>query len=420
MRLVLFGALLSLAAATVGMTRHLRDLSARSQTVLASPVYGPGIVGVGGDAVTIPGSFAVPVVDAVDRGETLSGVFARLGLGLDESRAAALAVARFIEPRRLRAGSPFTAYLGPGEQLERVIFRASNEGEVQVSRAATGWTSQQRLFERERRITTVAGVLETALETSMRAAGAPAEVAHRLGDVFQWDLDFARDLRLGDRFHVVYEEIWLDGSRSGVGSVLAATYENRGRRFEAYRFDGGYYDGDGRPLRKQFLRSPLEFARVTSRFTHSRFHPVLKVYRPHLGVDYGAPTGTPVRATANGVVISASWTKDGGKTIKLRHPNSYATAYLHLSRYAAGIAPGVRVQQSQVIGFVGSTGLATAPHLDYRVTQAGRYINPLELKSEPVPPLSAARLETFLAARGDLRQRLAPPPQLAGGPVAGR
>jgi murein DD-endopeptidase MepM/ murein hydrolase activator NlpD len=177
---------------------------------------------------------------------------------------------------------------------------------------------------------------------------------------------------------------------------------------EAYRFgdDGGYYDSEGRPLRKLFLRSPLRFSRITSRFTGRRFHPVLKTYRPHYGVDYGAPTGTPVRVTANGVVRSAGWDRGGGNTVKVRHPNGYLTAYLHLSKFAGGIRAGRRVSQGEVIGYVGSTGLATGSHLDYRIQRDGRWINPLTLDNEPAAPISEEQLPEFLAWRDELRSAL--------------
>jgi murein DD-endopeptidase MepM/ murein hydrolase activator NlpD len=249
-------------------------------------------------------------------------------------------------------------------------------------------------------------------------AGAPAELAFAMAEVLQWDLDFNRDLRRGDRFEVLFEEVFLDGRARGVGDVLALTYQNRGQLLEAYRFgdEPAYYDGDGRPLQKMFLRSPLPFTRVTSRFSHRRFHPVLKTYRPHYGVDYGAPVGTPVRATARGTVLSAGWSGGGGKMVKLRHANGYLTAYLHLSGFAAGIRAGARVAQGDVIGYVGATGLATAAHLDYRVQHGGRWIDPMELKGVEAEPLGQGDLQAFAAWRDALRESLASGAQPRFGP----
>ncbi len=230
-----------------------------------------------------------------------------------------------------------------------------------------------------------------------------------MADVLQWDLDFNRDLRLGDRFEVLFERILLDGEFHKVGSILALSYDNGSRTLEAYKFGGkgGHYDGEGRPLRKLFLRSPLRYSRVTSGFSSRRFHPVLKRYRPHYGVDYGAPVGTPVRVTGNGVVRFAGWDSGGGKTVEVRHPNGYLTAYLHLSRFAQGVRPGARVVQGEVIGYVGSTGLSTGPHLDYRMQRNGRWINPQAFKSEPAPPIAPQELSRFEAVRDGYRQALA-------------
>ncbi|MFQ5350912.1 MAG: peptidoglycan DD-metalloendopeptidase family protein, partial [Thermoanaerobaculia bacterium] len=254
----------------------------------------------------------------------------------------------------------------------------------------------------------MAGALRGSLEGSIRRAGGSPVVAYEMADVLQWDLDFNRDLRAGDRFEIVYEEVFLDGTFESIGDILALRYDNDGRLHEAYRFGDppGYYDGEGRPLRKMFLRSPLRYSRVTSRFSGKRFHPVLKRYRPHYGVDYGAPTGTPARVTGSGTVVFAGWDGGGGRTVKVRHPNGYLTAYLHLSRFAAGIRKGRRVAQGDTIGYVGSTGLANGSHLDYRVQLNGRWVNPLAMKVEPAPPIPDDQLAGFVDRRDRLRRAL--------------
>ena len=191
----------------------------------------------------------------------------------------------------------------------------------------------------------------------------------------------------------------------GYGPVVAASYVNRGKTFSAVRYAVGgghpsFYDEHGSPLRKQFLRAPLRFSRITSRYSLARLHPILGVRVPHWGIDYGAPVGTPVMATADGVVASAGWNGGGGNAIELRHTGGYITTYMHLSRFAAGIRPGVRVEQAQVIGYVGATGLATGPHLDYRVTQNGRHLNPLRIGRDPAPPLLRDELPVFIEWAG--------------------
>lgn len=352
----------------------------------------------------------VPVALEVRRGQTLSEVFDELGLDQRDAFAAVEAATRHLDPRRLRAGNRYLAFLSAEATVERVVFPLEARGRLWVERAGDRWQGRFDPYRIETREVQVAGTLQSALESAMRDAGAPNTLAFQLADVFQWDLDFNRDLRTGDRFQIAFTSEWVEGRPHRVGPIRAAVYENRGQSYEAYQFgdEGGYYDAEGRPLQKQFLRSPLPFSRVTSGFTNRRFHPVLKVYRAHHGVDFGAPSGTPVRVTASGVVTLAAWTAGGGgRTVKVRHPGDYETAYLHLSRYAAGMAPGRRLRQGDVIGYVGASGLATAPHLDYRAKHRGRYMDPLRLGGVPAPPLSAAELPQFLAVRDELRARLA-------------
>ena len=362
------------------------------------------------DRVTCPtecdfsfGSF--PVLVTLESGETVDELLGDLGLNGQERFEVVGALAEHVELRRVRPGLEVIGYLSAGEtqQLEVLVQR---KGRVFLEPSDDGWTSRWVPFHETLEERAMEGIIAGSLVGALDEAGAPVDVAYRMADVLRWDVDFNRDLRTGDRFNVVYEDIYLDGVRDRTGSVVGLVFWNRGRRLEAYRFEDGYYDAEGRPLQKMFLRSPLPFSRVTSRFSNRRFHPVLKTYRPHYGVDYGAPTGTPVRATANGVVSFAAWDKGGGRVVKVRHPNDYLTAYLHLSKFGAGIKSGVRVQQGQVIGYVGSSGLATGPHLDYRVQRRGRWIDPLSIKAVPADPIPTDALPQFLVWRDQLRDRL--------------
>jgi murein DD-endopeptidase MepM/ murein hydrolase activator NlpD len=344
-------------------------------------------------------------------GETLSSVLLRLGLGAEESHAASLAAARHVDPRQLRAGTPWNAYFAPDGSLERFEMVLAGRGELAVDRGPQGWVPHWQEFARQTRVRSVRGQLDGSLEASVARSGAAPELAYRLADVLQWDLDFSRDLRRGDEFRILYEELLVEGHEPRPERVLAVAYgQSRGRQLEAYYFGegetAGYYDGEGRPLQKLFLRSPLPYSRVTSGFSHRRFHPVLGRYRPHYGVDYGAPVGTPVRVTASGTVESAGWAGGGGKTVKVRHANGYLTAYLHLSRFASGLRAGSRVRQGDVIGYVGATGLATGPHLDYRVQLHGRWINPLTIKAVPAEPIPTLRRAEFAAVRESMRASL--------------
>lgn len=347
----------------------------------------------------------IPVELSLRRGETVSQVFANLGLDGVEARAATNALAERIDLRSLKAGNRYAAYFNPDSSLASFELVVDGSGRVAMEREGEGWATVWQPFEKTVEVRAIQGLLEGSLEGSIRMAGGPSHLAYRMADIFQWDLDFGRDLRRGDRFQVLYEEVRLDGEYHAVGNVLAAVYENRGTELEAYRYgeSEGYFDGDGRPMRKMFLRSPLRYSRVTSQFSHRRFHPVLKQYRPHYGVDYGAPVGTPVYVTANGVVTFTGWDRGGGNVVKVKHPGGYVTAYLHLSRFAKGIRPGVRVKQGDLVAYSGATGLASGPHLDYRVKHNERWIDPLSLKSVRDEPIPRNQLASFHQWRDELR-----------------
>jgi murein DD-endopeptidase MepM/ murein hydrolase activator NlpD len=260
-----------------------------------------------------------------------------------------------------------------------------------------------------------------SLFAAFESAGENIQLSRQVADVFAGELDFNADLRLGDRVDVLFDRAMRDGAFVGYGDVRAAILHTGARRVAAIRFVGAdgsaeWYDEQGRSLRRQFLKSPLPFdPRVTSGFSTNRFHPVLGFFRPHLGVDFGAPYGTFVKAVASGVIEFAGWSGEAGRMVRIRHAGGYETAYLHLSSFGPGIRPGTRVEQGQLIGRVGQSGTATGPHLDYRVLRNGVYVNPLtEFSRMPVgEPLSSAELPTFFAARDqalrDLTARLDAP-----------
>lgn len=376
---------------------------ADSLTILPTSVFDAAEVTCPANCVAPPED--LPVLLALKPGETLDQLLQELGFGGDDRLQIVAALSDHVEIRKLRPGLEVTGFFEKETPRELQVL-VQRKGRVLLDHGDIGWQSRWSPFEETRSTREVAGVIDGSLVGALAEEGAPVDVAYRMSDVLRWDVDFNRDLRTGDRFEVVYEEVLLDGVRDRTGDVVALAFWNRGRRLEAYRYDEGYYDADGRPLQKMFLRSPLPFTRVTSRFSHRRFHPVLKTYRPHYGVDYGAPTGTPVRATADGVVVSAAWGNGSGRMVKIRHPNEYITAYLHLSKYGSGVKAGRRVRQGDVVGYVGSSGLATAPHLDYRVQHHGKWIDPLSIKAIPADPIPGAELPEFLAQRDALRQRL--------------
>jgi murein DD-endopeptidase MepM/ murein hydrolase activator NlpD len=341
------------------------------------------------------------------RGQTLGGALGELGLTPSEVAGIADALAPYLDVRRIRPGDRYAVVEEAG-QVTALQLAVGNEGRVRLERGVEGWQAAWQPYERRTVGRVLHGVVEGSLVAAIAAAGGPAELAFGIAEVLQWDLDFSRDLRRGDRFEVVYDEIEVDGRRQGIGAIWGLAFENGGRRVEAYRYgaEGGYYDADGRPLEKMFLRSPLKFAHVTSRFSHRRLHPVLKVYRPHWGVDYRAAIGTPVHVTANGVVTFAGRDRGGGNVVKVRHASGYLSAYLHLSKFAPGIRPGRRVSQGEVIAYSGNTGLSTAPHLDYRVQRDGHWIDPLTLKNVPADPIPAAEVAAFESWRDACRDSL--------------
>lgn len=350
---------------------------------------------------SLPLPSAQPAVKPIERrvknGETLGKVLGELGLASGEANAAVDAMRAYVDPRRIRSGDVLLASYSPAKTLAGLEFKVPGKGTVALAKLETGWRTSWTPVVRDVVPEVVSGRLQGSLEDAIEAAGADGILAYELADVLQWDLDFSRDLRVGDEFQIFFEETYLDGKYDSIAGIVAVRYENRGKVIRAYRYGdaGGYYDSEGRPLKKMFLRSPLRFSRVTSKFSHRRFHPVLHTFRPHYGVDYGAPTGTPAMVTANGTVTFAGWDRGGGKTVKVRHAGGYVTAYLHLSRFAEGIRPGASVKQGDVVGFVGATGLATAPHLDYRVSLNGNWIDPLSLTTLPARPLSGAELVHF-------------------------
>ena len=275
-----------------------------------------------------------------------------------------------------------------------------------------GWEVRRAETRPDVRVDVVAGEVTRSLFEAVEQAGGAAQLAIDLAAIFESDFDFTADTRAGDRFRLLVEKRFANDTFVDYGRILAAQYVSDGRVLTGVGFardaDGRYafYDPDGRSLRKSFLKSPLEFTRITSGFTWARPHPILGGVRPHLAIDYGAPVGTPVRAVADGRVGAAGWAGGNGISVTLTHRQGYLTMYNHLSRLGAGIRPGMRVTQRQVIGYVGATGLATGPHLDYRVAKNGHFVNPLGEKFIPGEPVAAAERGAFTRHARELVRRL--------------
>ena len=239
--------------------------------------------------------------------------------------------------------------------------------------------------------TSVAGVIENSLWVTMTDAGADPLLIHSLSEVFAWQVDFYR-IQKGDRFKVLYEQLFVDDEEAGIGKIIGAYFNHNEEDYYAVYFDQGsgisYFDENGQSLQKQFLKSPLRYKRISSRYTRRRYHPVLKRYKAHLGTDYAAPTGTPIRSVGDGIVEEAKYSQYNGRYVKIRHNSVYTTQYLHMSRFGSGIKAGVKVTQGQVIGYVGSTGLANGPHLCFRFWKNGQQVDALNVKLPPSEPVN--------------------------------
>ena len=375
---------------------------------------GLGLAGCGYVESPLPVSTAGPdiylkpftrvVEDQVSRDATFATLLASHELG-DVAYAFVEAMRPVFNPRALRRGHPYKLVFGADGVFRRFEYHVDEDQYLQV--VSVSLDSATPMFEAflvdyEKELEQV--VIQVTIDeehnslmAAMSAAGGHDLVAMSMAEVFSAEIDFNTELRLGDNFGVLYERFVRDDVHVTYGEVLAVSFEGDGRDVSAFRYEvpgeaPAYFDADGRSMKRQFLRSPLPFEpRITSRFSYRRLHPVLGTHRPHLGVDYGAPTGTRVVAVANGTVVSAARSGGSGNLVRLRHSNGYETWYLHLSRFANGMNSGVRVMQGQTIGYVGSTGLATGPHLDYRLRKNGTFVNPLiEHRNlppgEPIPP----------------------------------
>ena len=355
------------------------------------------------------------VEDEVARNETLTNLLVSHEMAGDVAYAFVEATRPVFDPRRLRAGHAYKLVYGPGGRFRRFEYQVDEDQFLQVvSQLGPAPVFEAVLVDYEKALELVAmrGEINrerNSLVAAMAGGGGDIQVAIAMAEVFSGEIDFNNDLRRGDSFAVLYERYVRDGVHVTYGDVLAAAFDNDGRELYAFRYEvpgeaPAYFDADGRSMKRQFLRSPFRFEpRVTSRFSYRRLHPVLGTHRAHLGVDYGAPTGTPVIAVSNGTVVSAGPSGGSGNMVRLRHTNGYETYYLHLSRFAKGVRTGARVMQGRVIGYVGSTGLATGPHLDYRLRKNGTFVNPL-VEHRNLPPGDPVPSEQMAAFR-EVRDR---------------
>ncbi len=347
----------------------------------------------------------------IRRNQTLSDILGAYSVSPQIINRLAEKARPVFDVRRLRAGKPLRIYQDDSLHTAQLVIYQPNAEQYIVF----DLRDSLRVYEGRHPVTVtpkrVSGVITSSPYQTLEEQGANPVLAIELSKVFAWQIDFYR-IQRGDRFEVIYEEREVAGQPVGLGKIIAARFYHAGKAFLAFHFgddeSGGYYDEQGNILRRAFLKAPLEYSRISSRYSRRRFHPVLKRYRPHLGTDYAAPTGTPILATANGIVSAASYSKGNGRYVKIRHNETYTTGYLHMSKFAGGIRPGTRVRQGEVIGYVGSTGLATGPHLCYRFWMFDKQVNPLTLDFPAPEPIAASQRAAFFEVRDQLLPLLQP------------
>jgi murein DD-endopeptidase MepM/ murein hydrolase activator NlpD len=359
-----------------------------------------------GTASLLPSPAAYLREERMHRGDTPAAVLERMGVTPEDART----LARMPALRLLRPGHVVSAEIGAGGELQRLSYLSGREARMVLERTVEGFRARQ--VAPALRVETVlrSGVVHSSLFAAADAAGIADSVAIQIADIFAGDVDFHRDLRHGDRFAVVYEQYYLEGRPLRAGRVLAAEFVNQGKAFRAVyyalaRGGSGYYAPDGSNLRKAFLRSPLEYSRISSRFG-LRKHPFQHAWRTHTGVDYAAPIGTRVRAAGDGVIEFAGRKGGYGNAIIVRHRGQYSTLYGHLSRFAPGLRAGTRVAQGDIIGFVGQTGWATGPHLHYEFRIAGHARNPYGIAMPAGQPVPADELAAYRTRAEPLVARL--------------
>jgi murein DD-endopeptidase MepM/ murein hydrolase activator NlpD len=376
----------------------------------------PAPVAEAGLPAVLPAAHANPAEvgfqDTLQRGETLSQLLLRTQLAEQEARAVLSELQQYQDPRRLRPGSVISYRKSFVDGSVRGMeVRLDADRTLNLQKAGEAWTGLVEEVPVYVDTVVLAGSVESSLYSALlRAEGVdmPAEERRQIVDiladrVFAWQVDFSRDLRPGDRYRILYERLVRPDGTARSGRVVGVQFSINNRELEAYAFrtpDGfeDYYDRDGESLRRAFLRAPLEFRRISSAFSRSRFHPVLKVNRPHNGIDYAASTGTPVRAVGDGVVRRAGWGGGYGNVIDIAHRQGYSSRYAHLHGFASGIRAGTRVRQGDVIGYVGSTGLSTAPHLHYEFHANGRPVDPNSIRYITGEPLARRHRPEFARA----------------------
>ncbi|MBF9252788.1 peptidoglycan DD-metalloendopeptidase family protein [Pontibacter sp. 172403-2] len=369
----------------------------------ARPQPAPIVYGIHTDSLEI-------VEGAVAPGESLSELLAAYNISPATVHALAQKSKEVFNVRRIAANRHYTIlHARDSAQTAQYFIYEPNEVEYVVYdlRGDLAVTKEKRKVEVLERV--LGGEIKGSLFESVVEAGGSPQLVNRFADIYAWRLDLNR-IQPGDKFKLIYDEKIVNGSTIGYGELKAAYFEHEGDSIYAIAFkegnSSGYYDQNGKSLKKAFLREPLEYTRISSRYSKSRFHPVQKRYKAHLGTDFAAPRGTPIRTVGDGVVLDARYTRGNGYFVKIKHNKTYTTQYLHMSKFAKGIRRGVHVKQGQTIGYVGSTGLATGPHLCYRFWKNGKQVDALKVKLPSGTPVSKTSMAAFNAVKNEIAQKM--------------
>lgn len=342
--------------------------------------------------------------EIIQKGKTLSDILSKHNFSPAEIHKLRQEVKSVYDLSKIKAGHKIKISTSLDGSLHSIDYDIDNEEYLHIQKQEETYKAKIEKIPYEIKTRLIWGIIEDNLVSALARENENVALAISLEDLFAWDIDFYADLRTGDSFKIIFEKKFLEGEFVAYRNILTAEFTNQGKTFQAFRYtypDTGetdYFDLNGGSLRKEFLKSAIGSARITSRFSYSRLHPIRKVYRPHYGVDYAAQVGTPVQVTADGTVTFAGWNGASGRMVRVRHKNAYETMYLHLRRIT--VKKGAKVTSGDIIGQVGSSGESTGPHLDYRIKQRGKYINPLAVRFEPMKPLRTEYLEDFRKEAG--------------------
>lgn len=355
-------------------------------------------------------SFTV-VPGQVRKGQNLSDILVSKGISMSKIDEISKKSILTFDVRKMKVNNPYYFFMNKknASKPDYFIYEINP-----VDYVVYDLSDSLRIYKEKKPIETLvksaSGVITSSLWNTLEAQALDYNLALTLSEIYAWSIDFY-GLQKGDKFRVIYEENFVYGKSIGIGRIFAAQFVHNKEDFYAFRFtqnnEEAYFDDKGKSLKKAFLKAPLKFNRISSQFSNARFHPVLKIYRPHHGVDYAAPTGTPVMSIADGTVIGKGYqAAGGGNFVKIKHNAVYTTSYMHLSKFGEGISTGVRVRQGQIIGYVGSTGLSSGPHLDFRVFFNGSPINPLTVKSPPTEPITEKNMPVYTVHRDSMMTKL--------------